>query len=697
MDPNQKFDWDPIGTAGKRVLDELKKKIQLEEERRTLIQKYPFQIRAHVPYLPSPRAQNLCEMPVMSIKDAKMEISSALFTKADEPVSLFVQVNSPGERKLLEDSEAFQDVIRLISQYQVGSFDTEGKPEATALLIGDIQGRCIAINNLEMVGIPESLKGLLEDPQIRWLQSNVEEDVKLVKPYASVKSWIDSGIIYRACVFDEPGSKFGRGVQAEFVGQKDFPFWNKARPGQKAYGCEFGPGPWSEEAKRHAAQDVRVPLALALKCTINYMESYGYGELDNVIPFLHNLLHSFINLHHNQDRLQFFEPHHRPWLPKPEIQTGIIKIGGTNLVHDLLRITEERKAFQLYSTDKSTPMFPEPPLPLFGLSQEQARLNWGAHELPKEDSPITWTRFCRYCGGQHRRCELRSRKEAVCLYPLCVERGNHRSHTIRVCNELHKLCELCGLRGHYVQAHEKYCIEILQRVFLKWAPFGLYTSLVYLDPHCNFYWKYFLNGIGLIDSKIALEAGKDLCEEEVVIEEVESDDEANKVEASTDEKEREMELEEISSDEDFDEEVENKLSVNKDKSVEVDIVRQIDNILNEDAETLEIEPSKQDLEGLEVEEEMEVSQKSGGTTSVDTKTTNEKETGFRNEDVAKERVEDDRHSTRDDLVREIMSRLMGPLRTIVEEIVDERMSRGGARREPDQADERRDTKRRRLE
>jgi hypothetical protein len=83
------------------------------------------------------------------------------------------------------------------------------------------------------------------------------------------------------------------------------------------------------------------------------------------------------------------------------------------------------------------------------------------------------------------------------------------------------------MRRHMVEDHKKYYHETLHRVFIKWAPFGLYPSHVFLDPENTEYWTYYLFGVGVIDPKIVLVAGLefDKMEEDVEIYEITDDEE----------------------------------------------------------------------------------------------------------------------------------------------------------------------------
>ena len=330
--------------------------------------------------------------------------------------------------------------------------------------------------------------------------------------------------------------------------------------------------------QRHVAQNVRVPLGLLLKVTIVYMTEYGHGVDSNLLPFVNNLLHAFTNLHHfSKPILSRFKSHERPWLPKPEIQSEKFFISGTSIVHDTNRITEERRAFSQYSTDLSTPLLDDPPEPFLGDKLKQAEQNWEGHQLPKERPSITWCRFCRVCGGKHRKCPLRDSNTARCFYPLCNR--PEKSHTTKVCRSLHRWCDQCGMRGHMVEDHKKYCHETLQRVFIKWAPFGLYTSLVFLDPENKEYWTYFLFGVGVIDPKIVLVAGLefDKMEEDVDIYEITDDEEVG----VTDETKA--------------------AKISKQPTTE-DVVKNIEKFLNseeDDDDVLELMPTQEDRQGFE--------------------------------------------------------------------------------------------------
>jgi hypothetical protein len=575
--------WDPMidpeweKTAGKRIKDELDRKMKLEEERLVRVKAQPFYNRAFIPRLASPPLSTLRPMPLLTIADAHDLISQNLFVGNDS-TRLFIQVNTPEEVECLENSQFYQDMIATIEEFSIASLDTEGKPAATVLIIGDLKGRVLAVNNLANTGIPQTLKPLLENRQVRWIQSAIEEDVDLLKQYVDVQAWIDSGLVYRACVFDEEDSRFGTGAQAEFVGQQDYPYCKKLGSKKIVYLCNFHEGDWKDNERFHVCQDARAPLALVLKATINYMMEYGYDDHSDIMPFLNNLLHSFVNLHHFSKPIYTrFRTDERPWLPKPEIQDEKFYVKGTSIVHDLNRINAERRTFCQYSTDLSTPSFGEPPQLFLGDFQKQAEKNWEGLELPREGSQLTWSRFCRICAGPHRiaKCPIKDTESVVCHYPLCNR--PQMSHTNKVCRALHNWCQQCGLRGHFVGAHEKYCIETLQRVFLKWAPFGLYTSLVYLNPNCDYFWKFYLNGVGIIDHKVAKEAGIDFYSSEdmevIVIEEMDE----QTIEAAIEEAMVEMEEEKVVA-----------------KTVEVE------------EESIELEPSANDRLGLDSDDDLSV-------------------------------------------------------------------------------------------
>ncbi len=380
-------------TAGKRIKDELDRKMKLEEERLVRVKAQPFYNRAFIPRLASPPLSTLRPMPLLTIADAHDLISQNLFVGNDS-TRLFIQVNTPEEVECLENSQFYQDMIATIEEFSIASLDTEGKPAATALIIGDLKGRVLAVNNLATTGIPQTLKPLLENRQVRWIQSAIEEDVDLLKQYVDVQAWIDSGLVYRACVFDEEDSRFGTGAQAEFVGQQDYPYCKKLGSKKIVYLCNFHEGDWKDNERFHVCQDARAPLALVLKATINYMMEYGYDDHSDIMPFLNNLLHSFVNLHHFSKPIYTrFRTDERPWLPKPEIQDEKFYVKGTSIVHDLNRINAERRTFCQYSTDLSTPSFSEPPQLFLGDFQKQAEKNWEGLELPREGSQLTWSRF----------------------------------------------------------------------------------------------------------------------------------------------------------------------------------------------------------------------------------------------------------------------------------------------------------------
>jgi hypothetical protein len=480
-------------------------------------------------------------MPLLTIADAQDLISQNLFVGNDSTRL----VNTPEEVKCLENSQFYQDMIATIKEFSIASLDTEGKPAATALIIGDLKGRVLNVNNLATTGIPQTLKPLLENRQVGWIQSAIEEDVDLLKQYVDVQAWIDlDSSTMPVCLMKKipdlelvlkQNSLDSKTAYCKKLGSKEI-----------VYLCNFHEGDWRDNEHFHVCQDARAPLALVLKATINYMMEYGYDDHSDIMPFLNNLLHSFVNLNHfSKPIFTRFRTDERPWLPKPEIQDEKFYIKGTSIVHDLNRITAERRILCQYSTDLSTPSFGEPPQLFLGDFQIQAEKNWEGLELPREGSQLTWSRSCRICAGPHRiaKCPIKDTESVVCHYPLCNR--PQMLHTNKVCRALHHWFQQCGLRGHFVGAHEKYCIETHQRVFLKWAPFGLYTSLVYINPNCDYFWKFYLNGVGIIDHKVVREAGIDFYSSEdmevIVIEEMDE----QTIEAAIEEAMVEMEEEKV--------------------------------------------------------------------------------------------------------------------------------------------------------
>ena len=402
----------------------------------------------------------------------------------------------------MEGSEFYKDLLATVNEFKVASIGTVGKP-MTGLIVGDLTGRVLAINNISTTGVAGSLQVVLEDPQIRWIETEIEEGRRFIEQnVAWIRSWIDSNLIYRACVQDEEDNRFGLGAQAEYLGQGNFPYRKESDSMETVDACKCVAKEWEKIGKCHVAQEVRVPLALVLQTTVNYMKEYGYTESANVTPFLNNLLHAFNNVphfsHYPGKRFKYGE---KPWLPKPTTEASNVE--GTTLVNNLAAISARRRTLEHYSPDLTTPMFKEPP-PLFdGDRRKQAEKNWEGLDLPIRGTCRVWSQFCKTCGSKrHKECP--DSQLAECLYPLCSSRAV--PHTTKLCKSLHWLCSECGMRGHVVDSHKHFCHEVLQRVFLKWAPFGLYTSLVYLDPNNDHYWSFFLHGVQVVDNKLAKEA-----------------------------------------------------------------------------------------------------------------------------------------------------------------------------------------------
>ena len=451
--------------------------------------------------LGAPDPSRFSQMPTLTMSDARSLIAHNLFTRKEE-LLLIRQINNAEELTCLEGSEFYKDLLATVNEFKVASVGTVGKP-MTGLIVGDLTGRVLAINNISTTGVALSLQLVLENRQIRWIQSAIEEVRQFLEDYVVwMKTWVDSDLIYRACVRDEEDNRFGREAQAEYLGQEEFPYLKRSDSKETVYTCKCVKKEREKIEKCRVAQEVRVPLALVLQTTVNYMKEYGYAESANITPFLNNLLHAFTNVPHISKFVwKRFKHGEKPWLPKPKAKT--LYVEGTTLVNNLFQIAVYRRALEHYSTDLSTPMFKEPPLLFHGDRRKQAEKNWEGLELPNRGTDIVWSRFCITCGSRHLK-ECPDRQLAKCQYPLC--NSPDVSHTTKVCQALHRWCYECGMTGHFVDAHKHFCHEVLQRVFLKWAPFGLYTSLVYLDPNNDHYWTFFLHGVQVVDNKLAKEA-----------------------------------------------------------------------------------------------------------------------------------------------------------------------------------------------
>ena len=304
-------------------------------------------------------------MPYLSVSKSKSLININLFTRK-EVLRHVVIVHTKEQLVCISEGTFLKNLIQTIGKYKVGSLDTEGKP-VTALVIGDIEGRVLAINNLAVVGIPIKLKKLIEDSDNTWIQSNVEEDVQQLSKFVNVKTYVDSALIYRTCVADTESNKFGRGVQAEYLGQTNFPYCTKNEANKIVFLCKFGQKNWHWRECLHVAQDVQVPIAIALQCTIEYMSENGYIGSDNLLPFLYNFLASFINISNDAvHRGRRFKPEQRSWLPIPASCRGQDYPKCCENLNSLSTVAQLRLNYRLFCTDMKTPMFADPPKLSFG-------------------------------------------------------------------------------------------------------------------------------------------------------------------------------------------------------------------------------------------------------------------------------------------------------------------------------------------
>ena len=89
---------------------------------------------------------------------------------------------------------------------------------------------------------------------------------------------------------------------------------------------------------------------------------------------------------------------------------------------------------------------------------------------------------CRHCGSQDHESDVCTVLAVPCQYEHSPE-VVHQPHSIICCPSLHAFCNKCRTRGHVREVHGRNWKSAgeLRRIFLESAPFGLYTSLPYLN------------------------------------------------------------------------------------------------------------------------------------------------------------------------------------------------------------------------
>ena len=247
----------------------------------------------------------------------------------------------------------------------------------------------------------------------------------------------------------------------------------------------------SEQARRHALQDARAGFKLLFEIVKAHAKAIGQHD-KKVDMFPHCQL--ALDLCRGRGKCRVDLP--GDLSPEPELnwlgsprESDEEKERGLN---DLWTLTWIRQAQDDIVRRDYNPELKELPTDLE--LQETAKRHWGPDDLPtKKFLKVTQREYlfnmlCNKCGDKEHRSRDCPNEYKKCQYDhLSIKQGEH---AVDFCLELHAMCSLCQIRGHVRDLHQQDdCPDrvILESKFLQNAPFGKYTSVVYLhlshDPH----------------------------------------------------------------------------------------------------------------------------------------------------------------------------------------------------------------------
>ena len=118
----------------------------------------------------------------------------------------------------LNDHHLIKKLYNNVDRWRIMSVDTENTGEKIFLICGDPQGNCVFFNDAR--NTPKEIVELLEDVKVFKIQSNVEQDYKILKRVGiEMCGTCDTQTIYTA--FCNPGGSAGTHNQARFTGHPE--------------------------------------------------------------------------------------------------------------------------------------------------------------------------------------------------------------------------------------------------------------------------------------------------------------------------------------------------------------------------------------------------------------------------------------------------------------------------------------------
>ena len=189
-----------------------------------------------------------------SLEDVKFCLYNYNFYYDNKNVRHFPPLRD--RRYKLDDHPLIREVSSNVNRFRIMAVDTENKEGKIFLIIGDLFGNVIFFN--DALNLPVEFEDDLKDVKVYKIQSNIQEDYKVLKDIGiKMVGLADTQAIFAA--FVKPGSKgvIGTEAQANFTGHHVIRFHHR----KMNFRCNHP----NADSIKHATSDARQPIVTLMK------------------------------------------------------------------------------------------------------------------------------------------------------------------------------------------------------------------------------------------------------------------------------------------------------------------------------------------------------------------------------------------------------------------------------------------------
>ena len=437
---------------------------------------------------------NPTNMPVISRTEANRLISrqGPYFVNIRRPDFSKVTQYKTAERT---DPQTIKDFLVSVKAWRCLCFDTEddgkspflqqpnrGQPGRVPVIFGSPDGQVLIFHDPR--DVPQSIKDICADFAYVKLQSGIENDIKLLEK---------SGFKFRGIVDVQTLFALAKpeldacGIQECTRYVWETTSFEKLRiPWLQKFKHQYANQNMTGDCLAHSIQDVLTPYAIALKLAIEVSDLRDLkSPTENIFPAMNEAF----ELCMSKSPADLRNPS-ACYLDKSKcgkINNWINDICPSfslpfqfNSHFIVQRIRRARgDLVERFDTGLTQPQI---------IERAQRHLNLLKGRLPTAteqaflDLRYHLLDHCRHCGSQDHESDVCTVLAVPCQYEHGPE-VVHQPHSIICCPSLHAFCNKCRTRGHVREVHGRNWKSAgeLRRIFLESAPFGLYTSLPYLN------------------------------------------------------------------------------------------------------------------------------------------------------------------------------------------------------------------------